>query len=281
MAASAVSDLRTFRMPNGQQVFGLNENDSLMVYRDIFDDDCYRQHGVTIKDGDCILDIGANTGLFILFLNQICTEARVFAFEPLPATFRALQRNVETLNKLSVQLFNVGLSDQSGSADFVYYPRLTNASTMYPDDPARTAQQGRDYVLTQIDTLPWPHCRIAHWLPSVIQNLIADQIAKHYLKHESVRCELWTLADFLRRHDIERIDLLKLDAEHAEQPILAGLDESDWPKIRQIVVEVHGGPEADEAMVALLGRRGFRTAVERNPALPSLALVYATRPASG
>ena len=86
MAASAASDLRTFRMPNGQQVFGLNENDSLMVYRDIFDDDCYRQHGVTIKDGDCILDIGANTGLFILFLNQICTQASVYAFEPLPAT---------------------------------------------------------------------------------------------------------------------------------------------------------------------------------------------------
>src|SRR5438552_18015706 len=96
MALFGFSDLGahlSYSLPNGMTVFGLNENDTLTVYRDIFDDDCYRMHGVTIADGDCILDIGANTGLFILFLNKIGVQARVYAFEPAPATLPALTQN--------------------------------------------------------------------------------------------------------------------------------------------------------------------------------------------
>ena len=78
-------------LPNGLTVFSLNKNDTITVYNDIFNDDCYRMHGVTIKDGDCILDVGANTGLFILFLNKIGAKVRVYAFEPAPASLSALK----------------------------------------------------------------------------------------------------------------------------------------------------------------------------------------------
>jgi hypothetical protein len=53
---------RSVHLPNGLTVYGLSANDTVMVYRDIFEDACYRRHGVTITDGDCILDVGANTG---------------------------------------------------------------------------------------------------------------------------------------------------------------------------------------------------------------------------
>ena len=127
---------RSFRLPNGLAVDSLSDNDTLMVYRDIFEDDCYRRCGVTILDGHCILDVGANTGLFILYLNTILTDARIYAFEPVPATFQVLRRNVELHNRLTIQLFNVGLSHQPGEVTFTHYPRLSNASTMYPDDSA-------------------------------------------------------------------------------------------------------------------------------------------------
>jgi hypothetical protein len=76
MSVSELALPLSFCLPNGLTVFGLNLNGTLTVYRDIFDDDCYRLHGVSIKNGDCILDIGANTGLFILFLNQIGVNVR-------------------------------------------------------------------------------------------------------------------------------------------------------------------------------------------------------------
>jgi FkbM family methyltransferase len=275
---SKMSVNRLLRLPNGLSVDSLNNNDTLMVYRDIFEDDCYRRHGVTIADGDCILDVGANTGLFILYLNEILADARIYAFEPVPATFGVLRRNMARHNHLPIELFNVGLSRRSGPAAFTHYPRMSNASTMYPDDSARAAQRGRDYVIGRIGDLPR---LLACWLallPMPLKNFVAERVRKHYLKSQAVTCELRTLSEFLAEHRIPRVDLLKIDAERSEQPILAGLAEDDWPKIRQLVVEVHEGDDATLAMVDLLRHRGFRAAVEPNPTFSSLALVYATRP---
>jgi len=43
----------------------------------------------------------------------------------------------------------------------------------------------------------------------------------------------------LREHGVEQIDLLKIDAEKAELDIINGIDDHDWPKIKQIVLEIH------------------------------------------
>ena len=270
--------LHLIRLPNGEPMYSLHFNDTLAVYRDIFDDDCYRRHGITVRDGDCILDIGANTGLFVRFLNTILTRARVFAFEPVPAIFRVLSKNVEEFDHLDVKLFNIGLSREAGNATFSYYPRFSNASTMYPDDSERGARQGRDYVLSQIHTLPQPLRFLVSLCPRMIQNAIAERFRRYYLKKESVTCQLRNLSALLHEENIHQVDLLKIDAEQSEEDILAGLAENDWPIIRQIVVEVHGGTEATQDMTDLFERRGFRTAVDPNPSLPDLSLVYAVRP---
>jgi FkbM family methyltransferase len=279
-SASEVAPPSSFPLPNGLTVFGLNENDTLTIYRDIFDDDCYRQNGVTIRDGDCILDVGANTGLFILFLNQIGVEVKVYAFEPAPATFQVLSCNVEAYNKLPVQLFNVGLSRTTGQADFTYYPRFSNASTLYPDNSSEGAARGRDYIIDQIPTLPWGVRHVCSWMPRFMKVVIAEAFRRYYLKKEIVKCELWNLSEFLKKHDVATVDLLKMDAEQSEEEILAGIADEDWPKIRQIIVEVHGGEAAIKNTADLLGRRGFRTTVDPNPAMPTLALVYAVRPSA-
>jgi FkbM family methyltransferase len=265
-------------LPNGLIVHSLNKADTMMVYRDIFDDDCYRRNGVTIRDGDCILDVGANTGLFILFLNQILHTARVFGFEPIPATFRVLESNVRQHDHLDAHVFEVGLSRTSGEATFTFYPRLSNGSTMYPDDSPEGAERGRRYVLDQISTLPWPLRYLLAPIPRPMKGLIAEVIRRYYMKRERVNCRLWKLADFLRQQGISRVDLLKIDAEQSEQDILAGLAEEDWPKIRQIVVEVHQGERATLDMVEALRGRGFQTAVEPNPTVVGLTLIYAVRP---
>jgi hypothetical protein len=48
-----------------------------------------------------------------------------------------------------------------------------------------------------------------------------------------------TLSAFISKRQLDRIDLLKIDAEKAEVPILKGISEADWPKIKQVVIEVH------------------------------------------
>jgi len=277
MPSAAIAP-QSFNLPNGQTVFGLNLNDTLNVYHDIFNEDCYRQHGVAIKDGDCIIDIGANTGLFILFLNKIGVEVRVFAFEPAPATFHVLSQNVQAHNKLAVQIFNVGLARKSGQADFTYYPRFSNASTFFPDESVEGAVRGRQYIIDQIPTLRWPMRPLCALLPGPIKQLIAERIRKYYLKKQTVTCELWNLSEFVQQHGIERIDLLKLDAEQSEEEILAGITDEVWAKIQQTVIEVHGGEMATREIADMLEQRGFKVVIDCNPAMPTLALLYGIRP---
>jgi hypothetical protein len=88
---------------------------------------------------------------------------------------------------------------------------------------------------------------------------------------------VWNLSEFLRSRDIGCVDLLKLDAEQSEEDILAGIADEDWPKIRQTVIEVHGGEMAAREMADFLEQRGFRATIDCNPAMPTLALVYGVR----
>ncbi len=269
---------RTLRLPNGLSVFSLSKDDTLMIYEDIFNDDCYRLHGVTIQDGDCILDVGANTGLFLLFLNQILTTARVFSFEPLQKTFEVLSLNAAKHNHLDLKLFHAGLSDHAGQATFEYYPRMSNASTMYPDHSEAAQVRGREYVLGRFKVLPRPLALFISCLPGLMRRRLAERVRRFFLKKEEVACELMVLSDVIRENAIERIDLLKIDAEQAEDFILAGLSDDDWPKVRQIIVECHYGEARTQAIAALFERRGFRTTIDANPAFPTLFIVYAVRP---
>jgi len=155
---------------------------------------------------------------------------------------------------------------------------MSNASTMYPDNSSRAVRRDKDYILEQFDALSRPLAALLSLTPPRLREALAGIVRKYYLKRQEVTCQLTTLSEFLSKHSIRRIDLLKLDAEQSERQILDGLAEQDWHKVRQMVVEVHEGEEATEAMAASLRGRGFVTAVEPNPTFRSLSLVFGTRP---
>jgi FkbM family methyltransferase len=71
-----------------------------------------------IRDDDVCLDIGANIGIYTVFMAKKASKGRVFAFEPVP-----VNRSVMTLNVLLNELCNVeikdfALSDSSGAVKF-------------------------------------------------------------------------------------------------------------------------------------------------------------------
>ncbi|MFO0929701.1 MAG: FkbM family methyltransferase [Gemmataceae bacterium] len=267
-----------YRLPNGMSVYGLSWSDTLNVYRDIFESDCYRRHGITVRDGDCVLDVGANTGLFVLFLNTLCRRAQVFAFEPIPAIFEVLTRNVRAHDRLGTTVINAGLADHDGEVRFTYYPRFSNASTMYPDQSDERARMGRAYILDQVPTLPRPLPSLIGLCPAWLKQAGAEVIRRYHLRGQPVTCRVQTLSGFLRERAVQQVDLLKIDAEGSERAILAGIEEAHWDRIRQLVMEVHDGASETQRIQKQLEGRGFATAVGHNPALPSLSIVYAVRP---
>jgi FkbM family methyltransferase len=77
-----------------------------------------------------IFDIGANIGWYSLNLAKRSADAEIYAFEPLPATFRYLEANAK-LNALArIHLNNFGFSDTERELTFYFNPESTGSSSL-------------------------------------------------------------------------------------------------------------------------------------------------------
>jgi FkbM family methyltransferase len=88
-----------------------------------------------------------------------------------------------------------------------------------------------------------------------------------------------SLADAFDRLGLERCDLIKLDCEGAEYPILFNAPHSLLDRIERIVMEYHDGvcEYSHRDMAKFLGERGFRVRTQRNFVHEELGYLYAWR----
>jgi FkbM family methyltransferase len=85
------------------------------LFREIFAEGEYRFESPT--DAPLIIDCGANIGMATLYFKSVYPKSRVIAFEPAPATFECLRRNVGRLPGVDVR--NLAISGRAGTLDFV------------------------------------------------------------------------------------------------------------------------------------------------------------------
>jgi len=95
----------------------------------------------------------------------------------------------------------------------------------------------------------------------------------------TLECELRTLSSVIREESLGHVDLLKVDVEKAELDVLRGVGEMDWPRIRQVVAEVHDLHGRADTMAKMLTARGFSVHVEQEPewAGTPIRMLYAIR----
>ena len=253
-------------LPDGSLVAHLNKHETDYIYNEIFVLQAYLRHGITIKDGDCIVDAGANIGLFTVFASRLARDLRIVAFEPNPAAFECLQANAGS----AVRCLPLGLSSENGSADLTFFEGLSLLSGFYAD-AATEREVVKHYVFNQE-----PETQPSEEFAAAVDDLIDSR-----LRSKTVSAQLRTLSSVIAEQGLERIDLLKINVEKSELNVLRGLGPDDWPKIRQLVIEVdlqeNLGP-----ITALLEGHGFEVLVEQDPLLrqTELCYVYAIRPSA-
>lgn len=84
----------------------------LLYNKSLLGEGTYETENVIIEEGDIVIDVGANMGLFTLFSTIKRNASVVYAFEPIMTTFELLDSNVR-LNGVSdkVKIINKGLGD--------------------------------------------------------------------------------------------------------------------------------------------------------------------------
>jgi FkbM family methyltransferase len=264
--------MKQVTLPNGLTIWAASEHAARFVYREIFEEQCYKQHGLTVRDGDTVVNVGANVGLFELWLATQVRRASVYSFEPAPQSFQALQRNLAGPPGLDYHLYNVGLSDRPGRATLHFCPRMPEVSTVRPwSADQRQAYRGHvaAYLRRRFPVV------LGHIVPATLLARLAERLRRWYMEPVPIEVELTTLSEVVRGCPLARIDLLKIDTESLECEILAGIDAADWPKVRQAAVEVHSGGDV-RRVAREFERRGFRVNVADSS---GLFMVYAVREA--
>jgi FkbM family methyltransferase len=173
--------------------------------------------------------------------------------------FEVLQQNVGHLS--ACVLHQAGLASIPGRVPITYYPNAAAMSGLYADP-------SRDRALVR-----------AVLLNSGLSTQEADDRLAGMFEPQTLSCELRRLSSFLLEERIARVDLLKIDVERAELDVLGGIDEPDWPKIEQVVIEVHDDDGRAGTIQSTLTSLGFRVACDQEEAMrgTSIRMLYAVR----
>src|SRR4051812_8164513 len=105
--------MQVFHAPDGLQIFHCSKAETQYVYQEIFQERVYFKHGIDLQDGETVFDIGANIGLFTMFVKENFPAAKVYAFEPGPEIARVLQANVAKYGD-SVRVYECGVAGKPG-----------------------------------------------------------------------------------------------------------------------------------------------------------------------
>ena len=166
------------------------------IYNEIF---IKKEYSLTTNLNNAIIfDIGANLGLFSLYLAQKYKNMTIHCFEPVEEIFQCLKKNLEKIKNNNFFINNIGLSNTNEIKEIVYYPYANGLTTCCDD---------MDYKLTK--------------------HLFYERIILRFLlkKKDYIKIKLLQIKDYITLNNIIHVDLCKIDVECSELYVLEGFGE--------------------------------------------------------
>ncbi|AXK33818.1 FkbM family methyltransferase [Streptomyces armeniacus] len=254
-----MTEIRSVQVADGVSFFvpqagGEQFSEVGFIYKEIFEDRTYLRHGIKLSDTSRIVDCGANVGLFTLFVKQQFPGAQVLAMEPIPPIYEALQRNLDAHGVKGVDTRRMALGQRNEKVHFTFYPAVPGNSTRYPEQK----KVGQELTVEQIGQ-------------AEVDRVMTGLDVEAQVDRLSTVLRDWAPG--------EQIDLLKIDVEGAELDVMQGLDDEDWLRIDQAVIEVQDLDGRLDTIIDTLDGKGFSVVVERAelPEVYRYYMVYATR----
>jgi FkbM family methyltransferase len=259
-----------FASPAGLQVHAQSARDVAFLHDEIFTDNVYFKHGVTLPDNAVVVDCGANIGMTNIYIQETFKDKhpQVYCFEPVGDTYGYLERNCE---RYGGTCMNYGLSDcsaivqfeigntniaASGCSDFQKW-RTENWHKALDEDGG----EGQKFIEYLQKSIPGMGL-----LPTSLFKVLA-KLQLSFNRVLKTSALLLPLPHAIKDLGLTHIDLLKIDVEGAEMSVLRGMRDEDWKIVDQVVMEIQTYAFKDEA-VALLERNGFKVVCTQDPYRP-------------
>lgn len=229
--------MRSYKLPDGTDFNVLNPDEARFFYEQIFLAHAYTQHGIKLEDDAIVFDVGANIGMFALYVHQHVKNPRLFAFEPVTEVFQVLLANMAK-HAINAQLFPCAPGASNGEATFTLYVHEDVITQRPPEAPP---SEGRAVQM------------------------------------RSYRVPVRPLSEIIAEAKVDRIDLLKIDLARAELEVIRGVGDANWSKIRQVVVELDDTDGRLAALRSLFGVLGFQVEANQDPTYAKLWTLFARR----
>ncbi|MBZ4019319.1 hypothetical protein CCS38_26965 [Streptomyces purpurogeneiscleroticus] len=237
-----------WRIPGGDHadiVLRANQSD-LTVLKEVFLNRCYELPAECGGRLRTIVDIGANCGLASAYLAARHRPDTLVAVEPLAENVQVLRHN-------------------AARADARW--RIEECAAAATTEPLDFYISGYWCTATAVESvgrrrLSLPH-RIEQAMPRELTTVPAD-----------------TVAAILERHRIEHVDLMKIDIEGGELPLLT--DRPDWlHRVDRVLIEIHDKYIDGDAVRDALRAGGLRQYTSRHlsrSAPPGMSVELHVRP---
>jgi FkbM family methyltransferase len=221
--------------------FDVPSTGEYLVFKEIFVTDFYDMDNLVKRLGakPVIIDIGANVGYFNIMLFSKTKDATVYAYEPIPANYELFKKTI-ALN-----------------------PLLQKKIHLFNKAVTGTPQQF-----------------VELYMESATENSVIASVYADFDKQNkySVKVPAISLQQIVDENKLGKIDLVKIDCEGSEYPIIYETPGNVWQQINMLTIEVHNLDE-DKRNAARLGKfleeKGFQ--VNTMPAHSNCYFLEATR----
>lgn len=224
--------------------------------KETFLDRFYERFGAAVVDGWTVVDIGGGIGDYTLFAALSDPHGKVYCFEPYPGSFALLQENLAANRHAftgaisNVQAFPEAIWSQAGG--------LTIDSTV--GEPGQFISRG---AVTG----------------GAVSGGTSAAGGASTAGGTSAQVPSISLAQAFERLGIAHCDLMKIDCEGAEYPILFNAPQEVLDRVQRIVMEYHDRVTryTHRDLQEFLSSRGFAVRAVQNYVHPDLGYLYAWR----
>lgn len=153
-----------------------------------------------IKSGRFFIDVGANTGIFSIYVAIANPSIKILSFEPHPSNFIRLQKNLEINQLVNIEAFQIALGEKEGSIEFTIPADMSLSTT------------------------------------SSANEIFARNF--HKISHKIIHVKQLTLDRALSNYDIASSDVIKVDVEYYELHVLKGAIATLTEKKPLLLIEI-------------------------------------------